>query len=445
VTRFREHAYGDVAVAPHLPSSSGSRASASRDAGTPTISPERLRRDIERVAQFGATATGGVSRASFSAADREVRAWLAEQCQQAGLRLRTDGIGNLFVRVEAVGAPAGTPAVWTGSHLDTVPDGGRLDGVLGALAGLEVARRLVEEDVPLQRPVEAVVFADEEGSYHHLLGSTALVRDFTAEHLAAIRGRDGDRLVDALAAMGWDPSRSTATARSAGDVHAFVELHIEQGSVLESRGGQIGVVTAIVGIGGGRVEFRGRQDHAGTTPMHSRRDALRGAADFLVRLPAVARSVSETAVATCGIVHVEPGGANVVPGVARLQLDFRDPDGQRLLDLETALVDAARLVADEHDLAVSYERESITEPVPLDPGLQQRIECAAGAQQLSSLRLPSGAGHDAQNIARLAPTGMVFVPSVAGRSHCPDEATSWEDIEGGANVLLAVVHALATE
>jgi N-carbamoyl-L-amino-acid hydrolase len=409
------------------------------------VSAQRLRRDLEHVAGYGATASGGVSRTSFSAADRQVRAWLAAECEKAGLALRTDGIGNVFIRLDAPGAPAGTPPVWAGSHLDSVPEGGRFDGALGSLAALEVARRLAEERVPLRRPVEVVVFADEEGNYHHLLGSTALVRDFTPDELAGLRGRDGDRLVEALQAMGWDVGAAGRTAVRPGDVHAYVELHIEQGSVLERAGATIGVVTAIVGMGGGHLEFRGRQDHAGTTPMPLRRDALRGAADLVVHLPEVARSVSEDAVVTCGIVQVEPGGANVVPGLVRMSLDFRDPDRRRLLDLEEAVAAAAREAADRHDLEVTYTRGSITDPVPLDPRMQDLVASVAADRDLRTLHLPSGAGHDAQNMARLAPAGMIFVPSVDGRSHSPAESSTWEDVEAGANVLLGTVHALATE
>jgi N-carbamoyl-L-amino-acid hydrolase len=410
-----------------------------------SVSAQRLRRDLEHVAGYGATASGGVGRTSFSAADRQVRAWLAAECEKAGLALRTDGIGNVFVRLDAPGAPAGTPPVWAGSHLDSVPEGGRFDGALGSLAALEVARRLAEERVPLRRPVEVVVFADEEGNYHHLLGSTALVRDFTPDELAGLRGRDGDRLVEALQAMGWDVGAAGRTAVRPGDVHAYVELHIEQGSVLERAGATIGVVTAIVGMGGGHLEFRGRQDHAGTTPMPLRRDALRGAGDLVVRLPEVARSLSKDAVVTCGIVQVEPGGANVVPGLVRMSLDFRDPDRRRLLDLEEAVAAAAREAADRHDLEVTYTRESITDPVPLDPRMQDLVASVAADRDLPALHLPSGAGHDAQNMARLAPAGMIFVPSVDGRSHSPAEWSTWEDVEAGANVLLGTVHALATE
>jgi N-carbamoyl-L-amino-acid hydrolase len=411
---------------------------------SPIVRIDRLRGDLEQVARFGATGQpGGVSRTSFSPADQRVRAWLAGQAAGTGLAMRTDGIGNIFLRVP--GGEDGAAPVWLGSHLDSVPDGGGFDGALGSLAALEVARRLVEERVPLRRPVEVVVFADEEGNYHHLCGSTALVRDYHADQLAALRGRDGDRLVDALARMGWDPRAATRTAIRPGAVHAFLELHIEQGPVLAERDIQIGVVTGIVGLGGGELVFTGRQDHAGTTPMRVRRDPLRGAAELLLRLPEVAASVTGTAVATCGIVAAEPGAGNVVPGACRLQLDFRDPDRDRVLALEQAIVAAAGQAADRHRVTVTYHRDSIIDPVRLDERMQQLVETAAAGLGLSTLRMPSGAGHDAQNLAKLAPTGMIFVPSVAGRSHSPAERTSWEDVENGGNVLLAATHRLATE
>lgn len=405
-----------------------------------TVDSGRLRRDLEQLSEFGAEESGGVSRTSFAAADRQARQWLAERAARAGLSMRTDGIGNVFLRVEA----GHGPPVWIGSHLDSVPNGGAFDGALGSIAALEVARRLVEEQVALRRPVEVVVFADEEGNYHHLCGSTALVRAYPRDELAALRGRDGDRLVDALAAMGWDPQAATRTAIPPGEVHAFVELHIEQGAVLETRDVHIGVVTGIVGLGGGELVFTGRADHAGTTPMPLRQDALRGAADLITQLPQVAASVSGTAVATCGILHVEPGAANVVPGGCRLHLDFRDPDRDRLLTLEEAIVTAAERAADRHRVRVSYHRRSITDPVPMDQRIQTLIESEAARLGLSTLRMSSGAGHDAQNMAKLAPTGMIFVPSVGGRSHSPAELTHWHDVHNGANLLLATAHSLAT-
>jgi N-carbamoyl-L-amino-acid hydrolase len=407
-----------------------------------TVDFDRLRADLEQLARFGADDSGGVSRTSFSPADRQARAWLAERAAAAGLVMRTDGVGNMFLRA---GQGGEGPPVWTGSHLDSVPQGGAFDGALGSMAALEAARRLVEEGVPLRRPVEVVIFADEEGNYHHLCGSTALVRGYRPDELAALRGRDDDRLVDALAATGLDPRAATRTALRPGAVHAFVELHIEQGAVLETRGVEIGVVTGIVGLGGGELVFTGQPDHAGTTPMPVRRDALRGAAELIVTLPQVAASVSEVAVATCGIVHVQPGAANVVPGACRLHLDFRDPDRDRLLALEQAIVTTAGQAAERHQVRVSYHRDSITDPVLLDQRIQRVIEAQAARMGLRTLRMPSGAGHDAQNMARLAPTAMIFVPSVAGRSHSPAELTHWRDVANGANLLLATVHALATE
>jgi beta-ureidopropionase / N-carbamoyl-L-amino-acid hydrolase len=403
---------------------------------------DRLRRDIEHLATFGATAAGGVSRTSFSSADRAVRDWLVTVAAEHGLTMRTDGIGNVVLRLEAPDAPDAAP-VWTGSHLDSVPEGGRFDGVVGSVAALEVVRRLAETRTPLARPVEAVVFADEEGNYHHLLGSTALVRDFSADELGALRGRDGDPLIDALAGMGWDVAAATRTALPRGAVHAFVELHIEQGPVLESSGTDLGVVTSITGLGGGRLEFIGRQDHAGTTPMTMRRDPLRGAGAFLTRLPEVAAAVGPAAVVTCGRIDVEPGGTNVVPARARLQLDFRDPLPGGLLRLEEAVLRTARSAASENDLEVRYQRESLTEPIAMDDGLQALIEMTARQRGLSTMRLPSGAGHDSQNMARLAPTAMLFVPSVDGRSHSLSERSSWEHIVDGADVLLDVVSHLA--
>jgi beta-ureidopropionase / N-carbamoyl-L-amino-acid hydrolase len=407
------------------------------------VSIDRLRGDLERVSRFGATAQpGGVSRTSFSPADRQVREWLARQASDAGLAMRTDGIGNVFLRLPGGGTG---PAVWAGSHLDSVPAGGAFDGALGSLAALEVARRLVELRVPLRRPVEVVIFADEEGNYHHLFGSSGLVRDYRPDELAVLRGRDGDRLVDALAAMGWEAQAASRTAVTPAAVYAYLELHIEQGPVLERANAQIGVVTGIVGLGGGELVFTGRQDHAGTTPMPLRRDPLRGAAELLARLPELAAAVSEAAVATCGIVTLEPGATNVVPGVCRLWLDFRDPDRDRLLALEEAIVAAANRAAERFGLAAAYHRESVIDPVRLDERMQRLVESAGGGLGLRTMRIPSGAGHDAQNMAKLAPTGMIFVPSVGGRSHSPAELTGWPDVENGANVLLAAVHQLATE
>lgn len=414
----------------------------------PRVDGARLRRDLAALARFGATGSGGVNRASYSAADSAARQWYADRCAEAGLTLWEDGLGNMFVqrgpvKDTAAGPPSDTAAVWTGSHLDTVPDGGRFDGALGAIAALECVRRLAELGLDLARPVRAVVFADEEGSYGHLLGSHGVVDGYTERQLSELTGRDGDRLLDALAACPWTAGPASGTQVSPSEIHSFVELHIEQGPALELAGADIGIVTSIVGLGGGTAEFVGQADHAGTTPMNQRRDALRAAAAFLAELPAVAASVSPAAVITCGLVAVEPGAANVVPRLARLVIDFRDPDPGRLRALSAAIGAAADRAAAQCGTGAAWRPTPLVEPVPLDPGVQAAVSRAASGLGLSGRAMPSGAGHDAQNLARIVPTGMIFVPSVAGRSHSPAEYTAGGDLENGANVLLATLIELA--
>jgi N-carbamoyl-L-amino-acid hydrolase len=257
-------------------------------------------------------------------------------------------------------------------------------------------------------------------------------------------GRDGDRLVDAITAIGWDPGALAGNRVDPAEVYAFVELHIEQGPNLEASGTDIGVVTSIVGIGGAVAEFRGRADHAGTTPMTRRQDPLRAAAQLIAGLPAITAAVSDTAVATCGKLVTLPGGANVVPGLVRMLLDFRDPDAGRLARLDRELTAAAHAAAAAHDVTLSWLAEAPVAPVELDPRVRSAIDARARGLGLSAVAMPSGAGHDAQNMATLAPTGMIFVPSRDGRSHSPAEHTDWDDIENGANVLLATLTDLAT-
>lgn len=404
------------------------------------ISIDRLRSDLQRLAGFGATGDGGVTRLTFSAEDRAARDWLAGRCADAGLGFREDAIGNVFMRLD--GPPV--PPVWTGSHLDSVPNGGRLDGALGVMTALECVRTLAEEGATLTRPVEAVSFADEEGHYVGYLGSRGLVHGYTLAELEGITGRDGVAVLDAIRRFGIDPADATRTAVDPRGVHAFVELHIEQGSVLEAEGSGVGVVTHIVGIGRGQVVFRGRADHAGTTPMSMRRDALRGAADLLAGIPALPAVIgSEHAVITCGRLRVLPGGDNVVPGEVVAAFDFRSPYRTEIDALEQELRSLAQRCAQRHDLEVEYVPESITDPLPLDKGLQDVIAEAADSLGLRWRAMPSGAGHDSQVIGTVIPTGMIFVPSREGRSHSPLEHTDWDDIERGANVLLDVLRRLA--
>jgi beta-ureidopropionase / N-carbamoyl-L-amino-acid hydrolase len=405
------------------------------------VNGKRLRADLDSLARIGRAPSGGINRTAFSKADADSRQWYRDRCVAAGLDLSLDGLGNMFAQRADAGSDLA--AVWTGSHIDTVPDGGPLDGALGTVAALECVRRLAETGIELPRPIRSVVFADEEGNYSHLLGSYGLAHGYDDTALAEMRGRDGDRLVDALDGWQWRQGEPTSTRADPASIHAFVELHIEQGPHLEKAGTPIGVVTSIVGLGGGRMEFHGQADHAGTTPMNLRRDALRAAGAFVVALPQVAASVSRDAVITCGLLHLEPGGSNIVPRLAALTLDYRDPDRERLDQLTEAIHVAADRAAVEHDVEAKWHPEVSIDPMPMNAGIRDVIKKAATRCELECTDIASGAGHDSQNIATLAPTGMIFVPSHDGRSHSPAEHTDFVYLEQGANTLLQTLVQLA--
>lgn len=405
------------------------------------VNGERFLADLRALSRIGAREGGGISRTAFSSADVAARHWYRERCAQAGLDLSFDGLGNMTARHPSDDGT--TAAVWSGSHIDTVPDGGPLDGALGSVAALECLRRLTEEDVPLARPVRALVFADEEGNYSHLFGSYGLVNGYSRDTLESMIGRDGDHLVDTWRDCPFRSQQPTDPV-DPGKVWAFVELHIEQGPVLEMVGLDIGVVTSIVGLGGGWMEFRGRADHAGTTPMNTRSDALLAAADFLTSLPSLAAGVGEAAVATCGILRVAPEAANVVPEVAICTLDLREPTGAGLAELYAAVEAAAREAAARRGTQVAWHPDRIIDPVQLNPAVQRVIREACDAHGLSWQDMASGAGHDSQNLAKITPTGMIFVPSHNGRSHCPAEHTDPQLLVQGANVLMSTLVSLAS-
>ncbi|MDY7099791.1 MAG: Zn-dependent hydrolase [Actinomycetota bacterium] len=411
------------------------------------VRAERLLADIEALAGFGVTNDGGVDRPTFSPADTEAKAWLAERCRDAGLSVRGDDIGNLFVGLDRSpdgASAAAAPAVWTGSHLDSVPNGGRLDGVYGVLAGIECLRVLAEHEVPLARPVEVVAFADEEGCYQGFLGSKAVAGVISADELAELTGRDGTPLPDALARIGSTPERAAACAVDPADVAAFVELHIEQGPVLEEEAVDIGVVTEIVQVVRGTARFVGRADHAGTTPMNLRRDASRGAGAFLAELARVPEVAGSTdGVATCGRMDLLPGAPNIVPAEARLVLDLRDRAGG-VARLQSGVEELADRSARPYGLDVEVAWQAPTAGARLDAALGDLVAKAATELGCSYRHMVSGAGHDTQVLAPLVPSAMIFVPSQNGRSHSPLEHTDPDRLAAGADVLLRVLAELAT-
>ena len=389
---------------------------------------------LDELARFGADRDGGVTRLAWSAELFEAYAWLAERMRELGLEVSIDEAGNLLGRWN-VGR--GRP-VLVGSHLDTVPCGGRLDGALGVVAAVHAVKRLQEQGVEPPRPIWIVAFMDEEGTRFDaaLFGSRA----FAGESLADLGDRvdgDGTTLREALLAHGASLERVGEASRI-DEIGAYLELHVEQGPLLEATGVQIGAVTSIVGLRGYRVSLRGQANHAGTTPMALRRDAFAGTARIALELREAARA-REHVTANVGRVGVAPGGANVVPGFAEFTIDVRAPTAEGVAELERLVEEIVERIAREERLEPELELTFALDPLELDGRLVAAIERAAAEEGASARRLPSGAGHDAMVIGRHVPAGMIFVPSRGGISHSPDEYSSPAEVELGMRVLAATL------
>lgn len=398
------------------------------------VDGERLRADLDALGRIGRKQEGGMHRPAYSPADLEARAWLTGRLQAAGISSWRDAAGNIWGRLQGRGEGG---AVVVGSHLDTVPGGGPLDGALGVIAGLECLRRVQELQRAHARPIELVAFADEEGRFGPMIGSRAVVGDLDLAALAGATDVDGQLLGAALDEAGLALQGLSSAQRHDEEVAYYLELHIEQGPVLEGAARRLGLVEAICGLFKWRLCFTGQAAHAGTTPMALRKDAFAGLADFGARLPELLREAgSETSVCTVGQAQLFPGAANVVAQEARFTLDVRDRDAEALEQLKQRLARGAEQVAAAHGLGLAIETLAEIAPVSCDVRLVSMLEHEARAMGEAPLRMVSGAGHDAQSMARIAPVGMIFVPSTGGRSHRPDEHTPPEAIEQGANLLL---------
>ena len=404
------------------------------------VDPDRLRADFDALAAIGATPDGGLDRTTFSDAHLAARTWFHERARAARLECGIDAAANHSAVLRSRDPVA--PTLLLGSHLDSVHRGGRYDGALGVVCALEVLRTVQDAELDLPVALEAVDFTDEEGTLIGTFGSLALAGGLTREDLAAPRGGRA-LLVGELARAGLTEDGVLSARRDPATLVGYLELHIEQGPVLERAGIDIGIVTGIVGASSFRVTFEGEARHAGTTPMDARRDAAVGAAAFVVGVRDVVSRKFPGCVATVGDIATEPGSFNVVPGRARLRLECRSLDGAQLDRLEEALVGRARAEATAFGLDVTVERVGRVEPAPTDSDVRGALADAAAALGLTTMELPSGAGHDAQSLSTVTPTGMVFVPSRGGVSHDPAEQTAWEDCLNGANVLLHATVTLA--
>jgi N-carbamoyl-L-amino-acid hydrolase len=399
--------------------------------------PERMEERIEALARFGANPEGGVSRIAFSEADLKGRRYIMDLMKNAGLEVRVDTAGNIIGRRD--GSENALPPIMIGSHIDSVPGGGNYDGDVGVIGAIEVAELLKEHGVTTRHPIEVVSFTDEEGG---LTGSRAMTGKLTDSALEVV-SHSGMSIREGIRFVGGDPENLDHAVRKPGDLAAFIELHIEQGAILDEAGIDIGVVEGIVGIRWWDVTIEGFGNHAGTTPMDRRNDAMITAAELTLAINRVANELPGRQVATVGRIQAFPGAPNVIPGKVVMSLEIRDLDAdkmQQVFDLIRAEADQLR---EARSTPIQFgELDVASPPAPTDEGMRRIISAAADKLGLTYRLMPSGAGHDAQDMAQIAPTGMIFVPSIDGISHSPKEFTTAEDMANGASVLFKTVLAI---
>jgi len=406
----------------------------------PPLNQERLWRSVQTLASFTDPDRPWTRRA-FSQRFMQSREWLQKQFEEAGLALHVDAAGNLIGRRE--GRNPGLSPITTGSHCDTVLFGGRYDGIIGVLAGLEVARSLNEWNVCLEHPFELVDFLSEEPSDYGVscVGSRAMGGVLTPSMLAERNG-EGETLEQGIARVGGRPDALSQVRRAPGDTAAFVELHIEQGPVLESKGIRIGVVSNIVGICRHRIVVTGQPDHAGTTPMSIRKDALVGASRIISAVDRKARSYGQGpdyVVATIGNLALTPNASNAVPGRVEMMVEVRSNCAAIMDSFTQLMLDELRPDIEGMGLGLEATLVSKASPTDCDQKVMRLISEAAGSVGCDSMIMPSGAGHDAVYMAHSGPIGMIFIPCLNGRSHCPEESITPDQLLDGARVLYQTI------
>ncbi len=403
---------------------------------------ERIKSDILALAEIGRDEEDrGIYRMAFTDADMKARRWLVDQIEQAGLESRIDGAANVS---GVLGGKSDGPTIMVGSHIDTVPCAGALDGTLGVIAGLESLRRIREAGIEPLRPLELIAFTDEEGRFGGMFGSQAVCGQITPDMLATLKDLDGVLLQDEMQRQGFEPLAALDAARDPETIASFLELHIEQGPVLDRLHKPVGVVDEITGLFKWVAWFRGEANHAGTTPMEMRNDAFMGLAEFAHEIPRILEeNGGERSRATIGRAQILPGAANTVPGLVEFSLDVRDTSESMLEELSSAFRKALSAIARRRGLMFEFEQQSFIQPTACSRQVVEAVGHQARRLELEFQQMPSGAAHDAQIMASIVPVGMVFVPSKSGQSHSPAEWTAWSDIEAGANVVLQTLLQLA--
>ena len=414
-----------------------------------TINKRRLLRDLNAVSRIGIGDHGSVTRLVFSIKELRSRQFLIHLMRQAGLQIHIDRIGNIFGRLNGTNPKA--PAVLAGSHLDTVLHGGKFDGTMGVIGALEAVRTLKEQKVTLRSPVEVVCFVGEESSRfgYSTLGSSLVAGEVHGADLSNAADAQGTKLEDILSSLGIYRSNLRSMRRDPASVKAYLELHIEQGPILEAKKKPIGVVTSIAAPTRFRVVFTGQADHSGTTPMEMRKDALVAASEVIVAVEKISRRYSRMekgrVVGTVGAMKIEPGVINAIPGKAELSVDIRSITASaknRVVRLVQAKI---REIARRRHVQIAILPIREENPVPLDKRLVHLLKECCEAKGIAYEVMPSGAGHDAMQMAKITPSGMLFIPSRRGISHSPLEWSDPEDICLGTQLLLDSIVRVANE
>lgn len=400
------------------------------------VNGDRLNAQLKALSQFGANPQGGVSRVAYSEYDRQGRAYAQQLMRDAGLDVHLDTAGNIFGR--RAGSNPQLKPLWFGSHIDSVPDGGNYDGDVGSLGAIEVARTLKERGITTRHPLDVVIFQNEEGG---TVGSRALVGELSETDLD-LGTRSGKTVRNGITFIGGNPARLAESRKAKGDVAAYVELHIEQGATLDREGLNIGVVEGIVGLGWWDITIDGFANHAGTTAMNDRKDAMLAFARFTEMVHRVVTSEPGRQVGTVGKVLAFPGATNVIPGKVQCTLDMRDIDDAKIQRLFERIRTESQQIASATGTTFAFQPTHHSRAAICDATMQDVIERQARGLSLTTRRLPSGAGHDAQHMAKVCPSAMIFIPSVKGISHAPQEFSTPQDITNGANVLLQTILAL---
>ena len=424
-------------------------ASTPASSNAPTIDKRRLMRDLNAIGRIGIGDHGSVTRLVFSIKELRSRQVLIHLMRQAGLKIQVDAIGNIFGRLD--GADPKAPALLAGSHLDTVIHGGKYDGPVGVIGALEAVRTIRENKIPLRAPLEVVCFIGEESSRFGFstLGSSLVAGEVQPKDLTNAVDAQGTKLADVLSSLGISPRNLFRLARDPKSMKAYLELHIEQGPILEAKAKRIGLVTSIAAPSRFKVIFAGRADHSGTTPMEMRKDALVAAAQLIEYVEKICRKFSSMekgrVVGTVGAMKIEPGVINAVPGRAELAIDIRSTSAPAKDKVARLVKQRGAAIARDRGIPIEVLNIRSEDPVPLDKRLLRVTRQLCDEKAIDYEIMPSGAGHDAMQMAKITPAGMIFIPSRRGISHNPLEWTDPDDIALGAQLLMETMIRVANE